>query len=171
MAYSALTNSNGVIEFRRIPNGFTIADMNDGFDQGLEVEDVDLPDEEYQEFWEIVDGALVIGDGVLTKLKDTLKVEIDLEFVTKSKENIIVSGNEYQVSENMLLTLSTLTYPVDWILADNTTIQLTQTMANDIIASITSRVSSLKLDARRKKDLVLAMTTQAQLEAVDITAL
>lgn len=171
MAYSALTNSSGVVEFRRIPNGFTIADMNDGFDQGLQVEDEDLPDTEQQDCLEIIDGALVVGDGIVTKLKNALKEEIDGDVQSSYYNNITVDNVTYQVTEKAVNRWSIAKTPLAWYDVNNAEVELDANKVQAITDAISERDTASVVDGRRKKDLVEAMTTVEELEAVDIDSL
>lgn len=130
-----------------------------------------IPNEEYSDCFEIVNGEVVIGDSVLTKLKNQLTAAINEDVLVKKYANITVGGNEFNVNAETLIYLNSAVAPVDWILSDNSTVELSAQNLSDLIAAISNRTTALVVDGRRKKDLVLAMTTIEQLEAVDIDAL
>ena len=128
-----------------------------------------LPDSEFADCWEIVGNEVVIGSAVITRRQNEFKDLINADVAVKKYENIIVGGLEYDVGADTAFKMSITTFPNPWILADNT-----YPILNDptpVIDAIAERESTLAIDGRRKKDLVLAMTTMEQLNAVDIEAL
>ena len=130
-----------------------------------------LPDEEYSDCFEISDNEVVIGSKAITRRQNEINAEINADVAVKKYANITVNSKEFDVNANTITNLMAATAPVDWVLSDNTTTELSAQDLSDVIAAISARTTALVTDGRRKKDLVLAMTTLAELETLDIQVL
>ena len=130
-----------------------------------------LPDEEYSDCFEISDNGVVIGSKAITRRQSEIIAEINADVAVKKYANIIVGSKEFDVDANTITNLMAATAPVNWVLSNNITAELSAQDLSDVIAAISARTTALVTDGRRKKDLVLAMTTLSQLNAVDIQTL
>lgn len=168
MTYVAYPNENNIIEYYKIDPNIAGEVYLQRHANSILVET--LPDAN-QDCWEIVGNEVVIGDKLLTKLKNELIAKIKEDIETKKYDNITVGSNTFDINTETLIYLNSAIAPVNWVLVGNSTVELSAQDLSNTIAAISSRATNLVTDGRRKKDLVLAMTTIEQLEAVDIELL
>jgi hypothetical protein len=158
MSFSVLTNANGVVEYRHIPEGLNISELaydeNNplelDFRTGLVVDE--LPDKKYQGAWEIVGNQVIIGQKAITDLQGECKNLIDLRTTMQCCANIVVNGREYQVNHDAMLSWIGSTSSMTWILADNTKYTLTAVEGGEVAAAVIARKDTLINAARAEKD-------------------
>jgi len=174
MAYSAITNDFGLVEIRRIPEGATIEQLNDKpgreFSKGLLVQEADLPNPEYRDGWEIVNGQLVIGQKAIDRLKNECKALIDAKAEKDCCANIVVSGREYQVDADAMTMWIGSTTSLNWRLADNTMHTLTAVEASEIAAQVITRRDTIKNAAFVEKDALPNTIEELETKKAELNA-
>ena len=128
-----------------------------------------LPDTEKMEHWKIVDGQLVVDEAAeLAAKKTELCNAVNQNTESLKYQTITVGNNTFDVNAETITNLLAATAPVNWVLANNSTVELSAQGLSDVIAAISARTTSIVTAARVQKDAILAATTMEELDAVDI---